>query len=544
MEERKLESNHKPKSENAKTDLKAALAPVTSDVGNLVSMQQRRLREVTNDHTFGRDLMKKMEWGEKFKPRKLLGEVSARILQMKNDERSDYDINQMITDVKSSFNGKNYAKTMNSLPLFNGGTSRNFKSAPSRRLATSNSAKRILAGPGNQPSTAYMKQQALLVKLGTPPPRYLVPIKNPNTKANVGFVHKQFKEMSPRELREIDSWDGDYSPGRSLRQTGSARRLAKKKDKKASKIKNEFKTRIEMVVRDIKTQYNGGDIDGFEKSWPKENFTNKIIERISCVSLKKTNRLQNYDQIFYKQKEGNCVDMKDKKYDAMKKFIKKKVKYPGKPDWADKKFNVDDYLDENVLEFLDEVSNNLNNKAEFVEKELDEDGNEKKILRGRRLELEDEELKPEALGLEDEKVSVDERSAATADEGVTLDTPNKAEQTEAQKIKLLEHTMSQKLDKLFINKKVHTDEESRDHESWRFVLDDRLKYDMLNGIGKTGYAKIDFEEAKVLRGMDAFARLDQSIVQHAAWNGNFKAAGILKVWGGLVVAALGALLVM
>jgi hypothetical protein len=250
----------------------------------------------------------------------------------------------------------------------------NFKAAANRRLSQRDSAKRVLVSSSNKPSNEYLKQQALLVKLGTPPPRYLVPVKNPNTK--VGFVHKQFKEMSSRELRAIDSWeDADYNPGRMLRHKRSERRLAEKKEEKASKTKNDFKIRIEMVVRDIRAQFNGGDVDGFEKSWPKEEFTNKIIERISCVNIKKTNRLQNYDQIFYKQKESNCIDMKDKKFDAMKKFLKKKVKYPGKPDWADKDFNVDDYLDECVLEFLDEVSNNLNNKAEFVEKELDENGN-------------------------------------------------------------------------------------------------------------------------------------------------------------------------
>lgn len=148
------------------------------------------------------------------------------------------------------------------------------------------------------------------------------------------------------------------------------------------------------------------------------------------------------------------------------------------------------------------------------------------------------------LGLEDEKISPEERPAVTIDENVTLDTPNKAEKTEAQKIKLLEHTMSQKLDKLFINKKSRREEESRDHESWQFLVDDRLKYDMLSGMGKTGYGKIDFEEAKVLRGMDAFVRLDQSIMHHTAWSENAKAGGLLGVWAGVLVVVVGALLVM
>jgi hypothetical protein len=220
--------------------------------------------------------------------------------------------------------------------------------------------------------SAYQKQQQLLIKLGTPPPRYLVPIKDPKSKGlgNIGFIHKSFKEMSPRELRQIDSFhDPNYSPGSIPL---SERRLAKKKGKKAkkaSKIKNEFKTRIEMVVRNLRDMYQGGDLDGFEKSWPEEEFAKKVINRIACVNIKKTNRKQNFDQIYFKKNEKNCVDLSDKRFKPMKDFLEKKLKYPKSPDWYSKDFNIDDYFDETVLEFLDEVSSNLNNKAEFKEKE-------------------------------------------------------------------------------------------------------------------------------------------------------------------------------
>lgn len=67
---------------------------------------------------------------------------------------------------------------------------------------------------------------------------------------------------------------------------------------------------------------------------------------------------------------------------------------------------------------------------------------------------------------------------------------------------------------------------------------------MLSGMGKTGYGKIDFEEAKVLRGMDAFVRLDQSIMHHTTWSENAKAGRRLGVWAGLLAVGVGALLIM
>jgi len=44
---------------------------------------------------------------------------------------------------------------------------------------------------------------------------------------------------------------------------------------------------------------------------------------------------------------------------------------------------------------------------------------------------------------------------------------------------------------------------------------------MLNGLGKTGFKKIDFEENKILdqfKEADLFKRLDQSIKRHVDWN--------------------------
>jgi hypothetical protein len=88
--------------------------------------------------------MKKLDYGESFKPKKLIREVGARILAMKSDNRSDFDINQMITDVKGRFTTKNYAKTLKTLPLFNGTNAKGFRAASARQLAQRVSRRRVL----------------------------------------------------------------------------------------------------------------------------------------------------------------------------------------------------------------------------------------------------------------------------------------------------------------------------------------------------------------------------------------------------------------
>lgn len=68
-----------------------------------------------------------------------------------------------------------------------------------------------------------------------------------------------------------------------------------------------------------------------------------------------------------------------------------------------------------------------------------------------------------------------------------------------------------------------------------YLLNNSLKYDLLNGIGKTGFKKIDFSETEILNGAPIYKRLDESIKLHTNWNPVLKAgSGIIsfaKLWG-------------
>jgi len=64
------------------------------------------------------------------------------------------------------------------------------------------------------------------------------------------------------------------------------------------------------------------------------------------------------------------------------------------------------------------------------------------------------------------------------------------------------------------------------------MMNNNLKYDLLNGIGKTGFKKVDFQENLVLSGMAAYKRLDESIKLHTNWNPMYQSsAGIIRKWG-------------
>lgn len=65
---------------------------------------------------------------------------------MKKNKRSDFDINEMITDVKGRFTTKNYAKTLKTLPLLNGTNAKGFRAASVRQLAQRVSRRRVLVG--------------------------------------------------------------------------------------------------------------------------------------------------------------------------------------------------------------------------------------------------------------------------------------------------------------------------------------------------------------------------------------------------------------
>lgn len=97
------------------------------------------------------------------------------------------------------------------------------------------------------------------------------------------------------------------------------------------------------------------------------------------------------------------------------------------------------------------------------------------------------------------------------------------DEEEAQKIAMLEHKMSKKLNSLFKNSKKKKSKKFKDSVS--FVVDASKKYDMLEGLGKTGFKKIDFNEDRVLREMAVYHRIDGSIKLHTNW---FKGSGLVK----------------
>lgn len=98
------------------------------------------------------------------------------------------------------------------------------------------------------------------------------------------------------------------------------------------------------------------------------------------------------------------------------------------------------------------------------------------------------------------------------------DENSESDEVEAHKISVLEHKMSQKLSKL-LNKDDLQRKSRKNRDSLWFVVDSTQKYDMVQGIGKTGFAKVDFTEERILRGMAVYKRLTESIKMHTNWYG-------------------------
>lgn len=397
---------------------------------------------------------------------------------MKNNNRSDWEINQMIGDIKNTYG--NVSKSIKNMPLFNEPSNRDGKyDTPT----ASNKSQRVLQAE-THPDRKLNIEKTKENKNPASPVRYLVPVQKDGKsyfenvraiklKSGRKLRDLQLEGYSQKRLLNMDSFlDKNYTPGRFLEEQGFApRKLAKK----SSKAKKDMQIRLEILINNITDEFNGGDIKGFEKAYAKDGFVKKILDTIKCLDVKKTNRKTNADMlILVKDTENDCLDLDTKKYEPMVKYLNKKVKYPSPVDFDKKDFDVAEFLEDKVTGFLDEVSNNLDKNAKFNEKEFDKDGKDKKKKKkkaARRLNV----LEPPARKLIDEgsqESSVEKPAQATeatvVDNNISLvdisqETKNDAsplnnesyypfnnssEKAEGQKIKLLEKTMGEKLNKL------------------------------------------------------------------------------------------------
>ena len=171
--------------------------------------------------------------------------------------------------------------------------------------------------------------------------------------------------------------------------------------------------------------------------------------------------------------------------------------------WDKKDFDVAEFLEDKVTGFLDEVSNNLDNKAKFNEKEFDKDGKDKKKKKkkaARRLNNVQETAARSDQGTDKIPVEKPAQAAETTvvDNNIAIvdisqenkantnalnneesyPFNNSAEKVEGQKIKLLEKTMREKLNKL-LNKgfdiKASEKKLQKLRESVEFNINDLLK---------------------------------------------------------------------
>jgi len=98
------------------------------------------------------------------------------------------------------------------------------------------------------------------------------------------------------------------------------------------------------------------------------------------MHVRKTNRKNNADQIIsVEDEEKECLDFEKDIYEPMIKYLKKKITYPSFIPWDEKDFeDADEFFEEKVLTFIDDVINNLDNDGKFNQKDMDKNGKENK----------------------------------------------------------------------------------------------------------------------------------------------------------------------
>lgn len=358
-------------------------------------------------------------------------------------------------------------------------------------------------------------------------------LRNQHQAPNVAWKH------SSHTLMQAANNSRNATPRRLKSEKKKEKKSGSKEKKVTQKnMKHKIQLRIGLCKNYIKECFNGGDLLTFrlcfgikkeDKEKMRTNLVTSILKKIQCVDPKKTNVVTNPHDYEMIEDEDNCLDFEKKIYTKWVKYLKKEIKWPA----LKKKLTPTQVLNEHVLDIIDKVSDNLEDNGKWTEPKKEE----KRIrrLNGRSLGIRDkvEENRrlnsPESITRDENNTIWDNDINKNIDSDGNLVHQNNLygrndEEEEAHKIALLEHTMSKKLNKLF---KIGENKKKgyRTKDNLVFAVDSTKKYDMLEGIGKSGFKKIDFSEERVLRGMAVYHRLDSSIKLHTNW---FKSGVLLK----------------
>jgi len=261
----------------------------------------------------------------------------------------------------------------------------------------------------------------------------------------------------------------------------------------------------------------------------KNNLSKRFCMIFVALIPKKTNKTDNWDEYYYIENSDSCLDLTKDVYKKWVKWLKEKIKWPESD--KDDVYESEETLNENVIEHLEGVEDNLDDegnwskpKSEKKERRLN-----KTVSQGRKLFMGDAAMESRRLNSYD-AIQKDEQHTQWDND---LDKPNSYDaannkmignddEEEAHKIAVLEHKMSKKLNNLFKSNSQKYKKRVRDTVT--FVVDASKKYDMLEGMGKCGFKKVDFSEERVLREMAVYHKIDGSIKLHTNW---FKASNIL-----------------
>jgi len=353
-------------------------------------------------------------------------------------------------------------------------------------------------------------------------------------------------------IRPNNSWHhSKHTFSEARKGTLRARRLGsdskKDEDSKEEKVtaktmKHKLQLKTGLWKRHAEGAWNNGDeanfkhqmgCSGDDEGKLTECLRKATVKGIACVEHKKTNKVDNHVGYFLFSDEGSCLDEDDKIHKKWAKYLKENVKWPK---FSGKK-KASDVLKEGLTQYLDTFTENLDDKGNFSKPKEDDERRARRLQTSeRRLAREDPVYANRRLN-EQDSIEKDERNTLwdnDADRNVdengellkSKDFLGTDDEEEAHKIAMLEHKMSKKLSSLF--KSSEKKKNSRVRDTVSFVVDGSKKYDMWEGLGKTGFRKIDFSEERILREMAVYHRIDNSIKMHTDW---FKSGKVLGTVG-------------